>query len=182
MTVVSASVLMTSVMPSISVLTTQMNFTAVCLSLSFYLSVSLALECPKRSKLKVTVLRQVTYHNFQVKGYLNFKIGRITERKKCFLNNKHSKADGQKQNVNVSKRSKSHVQFLIGILPSKYLTHFIFAFKYIIYIKYSDSGTPMRNCTCLLLLLSSRDCDSICVSVSFITQEQNDNRKFKLSS
>jgi len=67
----------------------------MCLSLSLYLSVSLALECPKRSKVKVTVLRQVMYHNFQVKGYLNFKIGRITERKKCFLNNKHSKADGQ---------------------------------------------------------------------------------------
>ena len=54
-------------------------------------------------------------------------------------------------------RSNSHVHYCTGILFNIY---YIFTCKYIICVKYSDSGTPMRNCTWLLLLLSPHVCDS----------------------
>jgi len=55
-------------------------------------------------------------------------------------------------------RSNSYVHCRIGIPPTVYLTHYIFACQYLC-VKYSDGGTPMRKCTWLLLLLSPPDCD-----------------------
>ena len=41
-------------------------------------------------------------------------------------------------------------------------TNYIFAWEYVICVKYSDGGTPIGNCTWLLLLLLPCDCDIFC--------------------